>query len=75
MRFRKKNETENRHEITEITDSFDQLNYFDKNKQHVFNYLQMLKLVYKFSAKKTSISHYVRFLQTNDRVLLTFLNL
>ena len=38
MRFRKKTETENRHEITEITDitdSFDQLNYFDKNKQHV----------------------------------------
>ena len=32
MRFRKKTETENRHEITEITDSFDQLNYFDKNK-------------------------------------------
>ncbi len=35
MQFRKKTETENRQEITEITDSFGQLNYFDKNKQRV----------------------------------------
>jgi hypothetical protein len=38
MRFRKITETENRHKITEITgitDSFNQWNYFDKNKQHV----------------------------------------
>ena len=35
MLFRKKTDTENCHEISEITNSFDQLNYFDKNKQHV----------------------------------------
>ena len=35
MRFSKKNETKNCHEITDVTDSFDQLNYFDKNKQHI----------------------------------------
>ena len=34
-RFCKKTETENRYEITEITESFDQLNYCDQNKQRV----------------------------------------
>ena len=70
MRFCKKTETENRHEIT---DSFDKLN-FEKIKQHVLcvilnifihknrlYFLQMLKLVYKFSAKKTSMSTFSGF--------------
>ena len=32
-RFYKKTETENRHEITDRTESFDQLNYCDQNKR------------------------------------------